>query len=381
MRCGGGGSERMTQPAAETHETNLDFIRALAVLMVVCSHLAWFFGDPHLSFFQPAILGKLGVIIFFVHSGIVNMLSIERQVDKRGTYRLFRAFMTRRCFRIYPLSIAVVSIIFLAKVPAGRLETFGAVTIGQHARLELLPSLLLVQNFLRLDQIVGPLWSLPYEVQIYCLFPILYLALRRFNSAKVLLFAWSLLAAVDYLVAPHFAKHADLGHFVTVPDLLFYFILFLPGLYAYKEMQTSQRVVGFGALPALLALICSIWCLGYDQTRCVFVTFCLGLALPWIKSCNVAALNRVCGWVAKYSYGIYLLHFPAIWLAFIRMGHFPRVIQGIAFLLATLGGSVLAYHALEHPMIVIGNRAAAAISESKNSVRLHRAAAAAGVAG
>jgi peptidoglycan/LPS O-acetylase OafA/YrhL len=92
------------------HETNLDFVRAVAVLMVVGSHLAWFFGNVHLSFFQPALFGKLGVIIFFCHSGIVNMLSIERHVDKHGEHHLFRAFMTRRCFRIYPLSMFVVKI-------------------------------------------------------------------------------------------------------------------------------------------------------------------------------------------------------------------------------------------------------------------------------
>jgi len=361
------------------HETNLDFVRALAVLLVVCSHLAWFFGDPHFSFFQPAILGKLGVIIFFVHSGIVNMLSIERQVNKQGERCLFRAFMTRRCFRIYPLSIAVVALIFFAKVPASRLETYGAVTVGQHANVELIPSLLLVQNFLHLDQIVGPLWSLPYEIQIYCLFPIGYLVMRRFRSGKLLLFAWSLLAALDYLVAPHFARHANVGQLITIPDLLFYLILFLPGLYAYKEMQISQRVVGFWALPALLALLASVWCLAYDQTKCVFVTLCLGLALPYVRTCRVAAVNLTCGWVAKYSYGIYLLHFPAIWLAFVRLGRFPRVVQAVAFLTVTLGGSVLAYHALEHPMILIGNKAAAAIGRTKRPERIQAIAAVAGM--
>jgi peptidoglycan/LPS O-acetylase OafA/YrhL len=49
------------------HETNLDFIRMLAVLMVVVSHLTLFFGAFNLSFLEPFLFGKLGVIIFFVH--------------------------------------------------------------------------------------------------------------------------------------------------------------------------------------------------------------------------------------------------------------------------------------------------------------------------
>jgi peptidoglycan/LPS O-acetylase OafA/YrhL len=362
-----------------THETNLDFVRALAVLMVVCSHLAWFFGNVHLSFFQPALFGKLGVIIFFVHSGIVNMLSIERHVHKHGEHRLFRAFMTRRCFRIYPLSIFVVSAVFLTKLPVSHLDSF-TTTIGQHARAEFVPSLLLVQNFVRFDQILGPLWSLPYEVQIYCFFPIIYLALRRFTSAKSLVFAWAFLAAVDHVLAPHIAKHGSVGRFVTIPDMLFYFLLFLAGLYAYKEMQTSRRVVRFWALPILLAAVCFLWSLSYDNNKCLFVSFCLGLALPYVQSCKIGAVNRICGWVAKYSYGIYLLHHPAIWLGFVRFGHFPIAAQASIFLLATFGGSVLVYHALEHPMIVVGNKAAAAISRKQVSVKVQAAAAAYGLA-
>jgi peptidoglycan/LPS O-acetylase OafA/YrhL len=355
------------------HETNLDFVRAVAVLMVVGSHLAWFFGNVHLSFFQPALFGRLGVIIFFCHSGIVNMLSIERHVDKHGEHHLFRAFMTRRCFRIYPLSMFVVTVVFLTKLPVSHLDSF-ATTIGQYAGAEFIPSLLLVQNFVRFPQILGPLWSLPYEIQIYCLFPVIYLALRRVTSAKSLVFGWAILAAVDHALAPHIAKHADVGRFATIPDLLLYFVLFLSGLYAYKEMQKSRRVVRFWALPTLLAALCFLWLLSYDNTKWIFISFCLGSALPHIQSCKIDRVNRACGWVAKYSYGIYLLHDPAIWLGFVRFGHFPIVAQGSIFLIATFGGSMLVYHALEHPMILVGNKAAAAISRKKVSVKVQAAA-------
>jgi peptidoglycan/LPS O-acetylase OafA/YrhL len=357
-----------------THEANLDFIRALAVMMVVGSHLSLFFGNLHVNFLQPALFGKLGVIIFFVHSGIVNLLSIERHVHKHGEHRLFQAFMTRRCFRIYPLSMFVISVIFFAKLPVSHIDHF-VTTISQNARGELLPSLLLVQNFVRFDQILGPLWSLPYEVQIYCLFPMIYLVLRRFDSAKILVFAWALLATVDHVIAPHIAKHGNLGRFVTIPDLLFYFLLFLAGLYAYKEMQTSPRVLRFWVLPTLLAFVSLVWLFSYSDTKCIFISLCLGLSLPYIQACEIGAVNHVCKWVAKYSYGIYLLHDPAIWLGFVRFGHVPVVARVSIFLLATFGGSALVYHVLEHPMILVGNKAAALISRKKVLVKVQAAAA------
>jgi hypothetical protein len=45
----------------------------------------------------------------------------------------------------------------------------------------------------------------------------------------------------------------------------------------------------------------------------------------------------------------------------VRFGHLPFIAQASIFLCTTFGGSVLLYHALEHPMILVGNRASAAI--------------------
>jgi peptidoglycan/LPS O-acetylase OafA/YrhL len=362
------------------HETNLDFVRAIAVLIVVSAHLAWFFGNVHVGFLDLAMLGKLGVMIFFVHSGIVNMLSIERHVRKSGEKRLFWAFMARRCFRIYPLSILVVSFIFLTKLPIGHLEAFTSIP-GRDANLALVPSLLLVQNFVRVDQILEPLWSLPYEVQIYCLFPVLFLALQRCKSPRLLIFAWALLALLDTVIAPHFLKYANLGSLVVIPDMLFYLLMFMAGLCAYKEMQASRRQVAFWALPALLATIGVVWCLSDGQTKCILGSFCFGSALPSIEGCPVAWLNHACAWVAKYSFGIYLLHDPAIWVAFVRFHHVPVAARVVIFLGITFGASVLVYHLVEHPMIRVGNRVAAAIGGTGTPAKPKVRAVLAGIAG
>ena len=138
-------------------------------------------------------------------------------------------------------------------------------------------------------------------------------------------------------------------------------------------METSPRLLRFWVLPTLLAFACIVWLFSYDNTKCIFISLCLGLALPYIQSCEIGMVNRVCGWVARYSYGIYLLHDPAIWLGFVRFGHLPVVARVSIFLLTTFGGSVLIYHALEHPMILIGNKAAAAISQKKVRVKVQAA--------
>ena len=360
------------------HETNLDFVRAFAVLAVVAAHLGSFFGNLHVSFLEVSLVGRLGVVIFFVHSGIVNLLSIERHVHKHGENGLFRAFMTRRALRIYPLSVLIVALIYLTHIPVAHIENWVA-RPANHSRAELVPSLLLVQNFFQFDQLLDPLWSLPYEIQMYCLFPWIYLALRRFRSTRSVVFAWALLAAVQFVLAPHLANHKNLGGVFAIPDLLFFFLWFLSGIYAYKEMQTSERSLPFWTLPTLIGIACLLCCLSYDRAKFVFIGFCFGLALPYIKSGENLVVNRACAWVAKYSYGIYLLHDPGIWLGFVRFSHLPAVARSIIFLLTTFGGSVLLYHALEHPMILVGNRAASAIAKGKTVLRLQAAAAGGGL--
>jgi peptidoglycan/LPS O-acetylase OafA/YrhL len=359
------------------HDANLDFIRALAVLAVVSAHLSLFLGNLHLGFFEISLLGRLGVAVFFVHSGIVNLLSLERQAGKQGEAFLFRTFMIRRCFRIYPLSVAVVSVIYLLQIPVAHIEKWGC-TLGNHPHAELIPSLLLVQNFVQFDQILDPLWSLPFELQTYCFFPWIYRALRRFNSAGILLFVWAVLVTVDHVVAPRIAKHGKLGQIIAIPDMLYFFLWFLAGVIAYKQMQTSERRLPFWTLPALLAFLSLACLLSYDRNKFIFIALCLGLALPHIQDCKILGLNRVCAWVAKYSFGIYLLHAPAIWLGFVRMRHIPWAAQAGIFLLTAFGGSYVLYHAIEHPMIVRGNKLAAVFSRKNIPARIAPLAVAAG---
>ena len=66
------------------------------------------------------------------------------------------------------------------------------------------------------------------------------------------------------------------------------------------------------------------------------------------------------------------------WLGFVRLGNLRIVVRISTFLLATFVGSPL-IHALEHPMIVIGNKAAAAINRKRIPANVQTDVAIAGV--
>src|SRR5579883_3324946 len=186
-----------------SHDANLDVVRATAVILVATFHLTQALRTP-LDLYE---LARLGVAFFFVHSGIVNMLSLERQARRFGPRALFRVFIAKRCLRIYPLSIVVVCCVYFTGVlPTLPHNPSWTAAAGVHPRLMFILSLLLLQNFTRLDEILPPLWSLPFEMQLYLLFPSIFRALRRLSSAKAPLLAWIALAAAESALRPVLAR-------------------------------------------------------------------------------------------------------------------------------------------------------------------------------
>jgi len=62
---------------------NLDLLRSFAVLLVVGFHLAKFF-NWQVAKLRVTDFGVLGVMLFFVHTTLVLMFSLERQSAGRN---------------------------------------------------------------------------------------------------------------------------------------------------------------------------------------------------------------------------------------------------------------------------------------------------------
>jgi peptidoglycan/LPS O-acetylase OafA/YrhL len=101
---------------SKQESTNLDFLRSVAVLCVLGFHINLYFLKIHyiqhdnfrgIDFHQ---VGQWGVLMFFVHTSLVLMFSLERMQLRYAGESLFVPFLTRRIFRIYPLSLFIVSL-------------------------------------------------------------------------------------------------------------------------------------------------------------------------------------------------------------------------------------------------------------------------------
>lgn len=340
--------------------TNLDLLRTLAVLSVVVQHLWHQCVNFGLCAYDPAInrfLGNLsftGVMFFFVHTSLVLMLSMRRAPSThRGT-----SFLIRRAFRIYPLCWATIFLALatgLTDKSGGNLHALGFCGVAVN--------LLLVQNMIRrFPSVVGPLWSLPWEVQMYLVLPVFFAVLRRFDRLFVVFLLW--LVAALLAVAATQPAMPRMFHAAIFPPM------FISGMVAYRLLERREVGSVRHAFPAwswpffILALFAAQSLLKGDPpfetpigslvNACICLT--LGMAIPAFGELKAKWIVITTHQIAKYSYGIYLLHVPALIFVMRYLHGLSLGAKIFTFLFLTLLLSFVSFHFIEDPLIALGKR-------------------------
>jgi peptidoglycan/LPS O-acetylase OafA/YrhL len=328
---------------ATSDSANLDLLRTVAVSCVGIAHIGHFITgevselDWH--------LGQLGVLMFFVHTSLVLMFSLER--TKATGYHLFQNFYLRRAFRIYPLSIVMVLFVYFSHYPPTvemYRETFSVA--------ELITNLTLTQNLFYHRDLLGVLWSLPLEVQMYIFLPFLFIWFRR-SSVWPLLAVWVVSVAAAWFqtiqVVPGIGRLSVIG----------YGPCFVAGVLTWRlSKQARPRLSGW-LWPLGLALTTLVWFAADREHNMYFRwAFCLvlGLAIPFFREIPSARIHAITKTIAKYSYGVYLGHQYCMMVSF-RMLHQPWL-QWPVFVAMMVLVPFLMYHLIEHPGIEWGKRLA-----------------------
>jgi peptidoglycan/LPS O-acetylase OafA/YrhL len=343
-----------TRPA---ESANLDLLRSTAVILVFVNHLLLFLGLTHEGeFLRP--LGRWGVQLFFVHSSLVLMMSLERQNGLRYASP-YSAFLLRRCFRIFPLNLLFVAVVCWFRLPLGHLESgaflparFGAITIASN--------LLLIQNVTGSESVLEPLWSLPYEVQICLVLPLLFAGTLASKHVTPLLLVWAG-ACIAYLTLDA----------LNLPNgILRYSPCFLAGVVAYKLGTGSPRHWPASAWPILLLAITTAFLLRPGIEVGWVCCLGVGLAVSRFHELSDGSLREACRLLARYSYGAYLSHVVLIWLAFEHLGTWPLTARWSLFVVTVVLVPVALYHGIEAPMIVLGRLLVRRRAESSAALSL-----------
>ena len=275
------------------------------------------------------------------------MESLERRGLQRGW---LSRFYIRRAFRIYPLSIAILLIVLAFHIPGNPESTF-----THHPLAEVVMNVLLIQNLpaqkLFADySILGPMWSLTYEVQMYIFLPGIFVVLgygrqTRLVRALALAAIAVSLARLDYLVPDH--------------PVFQFFPCFLGGVLAWQIGKLATPIWAAWLWPVALLIFGIAFTVISDRKPGMSdyeyqwsVCLAIGMMIPFFRQIETRWLTRAGELIARYSYGIYLVHVPILW----GVLHFKSALKWPLFLVGVALASVAVYHLIEKPMIDFGSR-------------------------
>jgi peptidoglycan/LPS O-acetylase OafA/YrhL len=330
---------------------NLDLLRAVAVLLVVACHVLTFYGVTGTF----GAWGMLGVCIFFVHTSLVLIQSIAH----REPGPLFIPFMIRRSFRIYPLAIVLILLVVLFRAPQAAIAA-GHLTSWSYDWIDVVVNLALVQGLTAAGKasIIGPLWSLSYEMQMYALLPLIFLFVNRKRRALRLAALYAGVLAVSLVVCRYF----------PLTTIFSFAPCFAAGIVSYYLLQAHRPRLAAWGWPALLAAMCVGFALGWIPVGWWTVCAVLALATPAFRQITYQPLVAAAKIVARYSYGIYVAHYLCIYVALEKLPG-PTWLRLGAFVALLAVVTVALYHLVEEPCILAGKRAASCYVKEKTAGR------------
>jgi peptidoglycan/LPS O-acetylase OafA/YrhL len=335
-------SPKVSDPVTKPRLLGLDGIRGVAALFVMLHH-CWLLSFPGYPvnngplWSKWLIYGHLAVVVFIKLSGFSLGVSPARHDWQLGGAG---RFAHRRAWRILPpyWAALVFSLVIAwtvvpqpdTPVPNGK----SVVIFG-----------LLLQDIFGSASPNGAFWSIAIEAQLYIVFPLMLLVLRRIG-AIVLLSAVTVIVSTIGLLAPHVSVVQMLTR--LTPEFA---LLFALGLVATAVLRAGVRVrrlpLQWLALAAFLPVLAVM--LAKGSSWAVQHYFWLDMALGPAVALLLAALatgrpkplvrlldTRPLRSLGSFSYSLYLTHAPIVVAVHAKLVA-PYVTGGVPTFWATVG--------------------------------------------
>ena len=321
----------------------LDALRSLAALTVILEHAGQNLSASYAHFaFSVFDLGNFGVMIFFLCSGFIIPISLERQGS-------LRHFWIRRFFRLFPLYWFCIA----ADLGLGYLSGWARypASFFAHPVVFILANLTMLQNSLGFSDILGPAWTLSFELMFYLIVSLQFRL--RLSKYTVLMTVGILISAVVVEgIVP-----LTLGVWLPNGILSFYGTMFVGAvLYRYSTGEV-RRPVMVGVL--VLALITEVvTLLGDMRLEPIWVHWITARLLAYavflaaLRFRKRFSVRFLCD-LGVISYSLYLVHpYPMLYIPKLQSLWVTLCLWlGVIILIASL-----TYRWIERPGIALGRR-------------------------
>ena len=359
--------EIYTSPRDKIFFPNLNGLRFIAAILVIVSHMD---GGAN-----PALMGQLGVTLFFVLSGFLITYLLLAEKEKFGRIR-FRDFYVRRALRIWPLYyfVVIISLFILPRIDFFHssleqintnigLKTILYFVILPNAAKELFP----VVPYL------GQAWSIGVEEQFYLFWPLIVQHTRRYFLviAGTAIFFVVLLQLLWYLSAPGRELINNTPFIIFAKNFMFFLriqCMCIGGLFAlmlYFRWHTiltllmcrPAQIIIWATTIVLVIRGQHIWHITHEVYSVLFGIIILNLA--GAKASLVKLQFSWLDYLGRISYGLYMLHAIAITLSSRIVNYFladsTSILYQSGMYITSIGLSIvlasLSYHYLEMPFL------------------------------
>ena len=276
----------------------LDALRGIAVMLVVLLHFTGADGQ-YKNIFK---LGVTGVDLFFVISGFVILLTLEKTKN-------WQDFIVGRFSRLYPvywLTVTVTAILMLVTNFVGTQPTI-------IMPIKYLANMTMFQNYFKINDLDDTFWTLKVEMVFYFFMLVIFLS-KNLKKIEVISCV-ALLPVIGYhllLNTKFHVLHMRLNNYLP---LLSHFPLFFAGILFYKMKFDQINWTRY-----LLIISCFIlqYILFFDGGRSHYIisqseyglmlAIYFTLFILYTSNCLSFIVNRVTLFLGSISYSLYLLH-------------------------------------------------------------------------
>ncbi len=347
---------------------SLDWLRAIAIVLVLFLHASHTFHDTPVSLKWLVSSGWAGVDLFFVLSGfLIGRQAFKAQESGKSKWKELSLFWTKRWFRTVPLYFAVLFLYVYIKPLFG--QPFKQWNWG---------FLVFLQNYTGIFD-MDHTWSLSIEEQFYFIFPLLLFftplgKLRKlwilplFISVLYRFLVWKEYGFVDLTISEaarsiHFLTHTHMDGIACG--------LFLAATYdTWKNYgnRLKQVLVFLGlavSIPTMLLTGVKLHGIG---TLLTFPLLSIGYSALIVGTYGWGSDGRLFRCVQKialWSYGLYLWNTPI--LGFLKRldGKFHWSVNWLIFFLISLLVSAITYYLIEEVFLKLRNKVLRLIDKQK----------------
>lgn len=332
----------------------LDSLRGIAIALVITQHIGEHTNHTVRDFtFQRLQLGQMGVAVFFMCSGFIIPVSLERA-------KSLSKFWIARVFRLYPIYLLVLLAYFVG-LQMGEFHTDMPLRLSNW-----LMNITMFQEFFGFKHILGLTWTLHWEMVFYLSVSVLFIIkllkhpvflclslnatfvlgtvfVIAFTDAKALPPQWLALALM-YLGTVYNSWVQN----NTAPSWLLICIassVFTIGVVFYTNMglngDLSDPKTGTGSFPVMFAT--------YMVAMLIF-----GLIVMFGKSGRLIPFGSVLAKLGIISYSLYLVH--ALVIETFDYG-MPGILEAIVSIAVSVVLASVTYRYIEKPAINLGRKA------------------------